>query len=78
MNILLNGANGRMGNEIINAVEKQNDMKIVCGFDREENKEGKFPIYNKIDDIKEKSKAKFGHSKHFMYLCRQIKTKNNE
>jgi hypothetical protein len=35
-------------------------------------------IHVSIDDIKEKSKAKFGHSKHFMYLCRQIKTKNNE
>ena len=30
------------------------------------------------DFMSEKSKAKFGHSKHFMYLCRQIKTKNNE
>ena len=44
---------GRMGNEIINVVKKQNDIKIVCGFDREENKEGEFPIYNKIKDIKE-------------------------
>lgn len=54
MNILLNGASGRMGNEIINAVEKQDDMKIVCGFDREKIKSGNFPIYNKIEDIKEK------------------------
>ena len=53
MNILLNGANGRMGNEIINAVEQQNDLKIVCGFDREYSIQGKFPIYNKTDDIKE-------------------------
>ena len=42
-----------MGNEIINAAEKQNDIKIVCGFDREATRKGKFPIYNKIEDIKE-------------------------
>lgn len=44
---------GRMGNEIITAVEKQSDMKIICGFDRDESIEGKFPIYNKIENIKE-------------------------
>ena len=42
-----------MGNEIVNAVKKQSDAKIVCGFDKEEDKSGSFPIYNKIDDIKE-------------------------
>lgn len=45
--------NGRMGNEIINAIKKQDDIKIVCGFDREQSKEGEFPIYNNIEDIKE-------------------------
>jgi len=45
---------GRMGNEIANAVEKQQDLNIVCGFDREANIDGNFPIYNKTEDIKEK------------------------
>ena len=53
MRILLNGANGRMGNEIIELVKKQSDVKVVCGFDKEENKKVQFPIYNKIEDIKE-------------------------
>ena len=44
---------GRMGNEIINAIEQEKDLKIVCGFDREYSIQGKFPIYNKTDDIKE-------------------------
>lgn len=42
---------GRMGCEVINVVEKQSDLKIVCGFDREKSEDGKFPIYNKIEDI---------------------------
>lgn len=54
MNILLNGANGRMGKEIISVVKKQNDINIVCGFDQIESKEGEFPIYNNIENIKEK------------------------
>lgn len=45
---------GKMGNEVIKAVDKYNaDFKIVCGFDREENNLG-FPIYNDIQKIKEK------------------------
>lgn len=53
MNILLNGANGRMGNEIISIVRNQEDMNIVCGFDQKASKNGIFPIYNNIEDIKE-------------------------
>ena len=42
-----------MGKEIINAVEKQNDLKIVCGFDKDIVENGQFQIYNKIEDIKQ-------------------------
>ena len=52
MNILLNGALGKMGEEVIKAVEKNKDFKIICGFDiKEENKD--FPIYSDIKKIKE-------------------------
>lgn len=40
-----------MGNEVINAAIKQEDLKIVCGFDRECSDNGLFPIYNKIENI---------------------------
>lgn len=42
-----------MGKEIIIASKNQADMKIVCGFDREEDFDGEFPIYSKIENIKE-------------------------
>lgn len=45
---------GRMGNEVATCVKGQQDLKIVSGFDREENLKGEFPIYNKIENIKEK------------------------
>lgn len=51
MNILLTGALGKMGEEIIKAVEKT-DNKIMCGYDqKKENKD--FPVYNDIKEIKE-------------------------
>ncbi len=53
MNILLNGANGRMGKEVIMAAQNQENMNIVCGFDREENFLGEFPVYNDTQNIKE-------------------------
>ena len=52
MNILLTGALGKMGEEIIKAVEKTDD-KIVCGYDQKKEDIG-FPVYNNIEDIKEK------------------------
>ena len=53
MNILLNGADGKMGSEVIKAVEAQEGFEIVCGFDQNESN-NKFPIYNNIENIKEK------------------------
>ncbi len=53
LNILLNGANGKMGNEVIQAVKNTENFEIVCGFDLEESNTN-FPIYNKIQNIKEK------------------------
>ena len=45
---------GRMGKEIIEAAKKQEDVKIVCGFDLNENIENGFPVYNNLEKIKEK------------------------
>lgn len=53
MKILLSGADGKMGNEIINAVKGNENFEIICGFDVNERK-GEFPIYNDIKNIKEK------------------------
>ena len=55
MRVLINGATGRMGMELENAIEKQEDIKTVCGFGIEEKDNVKFPIYNKIENIKEEA-----------------------
>lgn len=53
MNILLNGATGRMGKEVIKKVAEEKDLNITCGVGIGENNE-KFPIYENTKDIKEK------------------------
>lgn len=54
INVLLNGANGKMGSEVIEAIGRVEDFKIVCGFDREETNQNGFPVYNSIEKISEK------------------------
>lgn len=54
INVLLNGANGKMGSEVIEAISKTEGIEIVCGFDREETNQNGFHIYNSIDKISEK------------------------
>ena len=46
MNVLLNGALGKMGNEVKEAIKKQEELKIVSGFDREKNLTGELTIYS--------------------------------
>ena len=53
MNILLNGATGRMGKEVIKKVAEEKDLNIICGVGIGENNE-KFPIYENTKDIEEK------------------------
>ena len=53
MKILLSGANGKMGNEIIQATKSQENIEIVCGFDAVIGNQN-FPVYSDIQNIKEK------------------------
>ena len=54
MNVLINGADGKMGNELLSVIKDKDDFDVVCGVDRETNKKKGFPIYSNIEDIKEK------------------------
>lgn len=49
--VLLNGANGRMGNEVIKASAEFENIEIVAGFDRVENLECKFPVFTDVEKI---------------------------
>ena len=54
MNVLINGASGKMGNELFSVIKENEEFEVVCGVDKNEDLNGEFPIYSKIEDIKEK------------------------
>ena len=52
INVLLNGCNGKMGQEVTKQICQYPDMVLSCGFDIYDNELNTFPVYKKIDDIK--------------------------
>lgn len=54
INVLLCGANGKMGRVIENCVSSRKDMRIVAGIDINNVVYADFPIYKSIVDCKEK------------------------
>ena len=56
-NLIITGANGKMGKVIQNIVANRNDCNIVAGVDLNTEDNGHFPIYSSIFDVKEKADA---------------------
>ncbi len=53
LKVLINGINGRMGQEVLKQVEIADDLEVCCGVDKFNNNETKFPIYTDINLIEE-------------------------
>lgn len=53
INVLINGCNGRMGQEVIKQMNQYPDMLLSCGFDVNDKGLNTFPVYQKLDDIKD-------------------------
>lgn len=54
INILLCGANGKMGKAVTKALENAADIKIAAGFDLNTESAGDFKVYNDLSLITEK------------------------
>lgn len=55
INILISGANGKMGKKVLEASLLSQNVKAVCGVDLIENlSNSDFPIYSSFDSVKEK------------------------
>ena len=52
--VLINGCNGKMGQEVIKAIQNNEKFAVLNGVDKEENADYIFPVYTDISDIKEK------------------------
>ena len=52
--VLINGCNGKMGQEVIKAIHDNEKFTVLNGVDKEENPDYIFPVYTNKNDIKEK------------------------
>lgn len=52
--VLINGCNGKMGQEVIKVINNNEKFAVVNGVDKEENPDYIFPVYTNAEDIKEK------------------------
>ena len=51
MKVLVNGCNGKMGQEVANEVRLTQDMDVVCGVDRIDTGDNLFPVFTKVSEI---------------------------
>ena len=51
MKVLINGCNGKMGQEVAKEVKLAQDMDVVCGVDRIDTGDNCFPVFTKVSDI---------------------------
>ena len=52
--IMVNGCNGKMGQIVCDLINQDKNLVLKCGFDRCITGEFAFPVFNKLEQIKEK------------------------
>lgn len=52
--VLINGCNGKMGQEVLNAINNNDNFEVLNGVDIKENHDYIFSVYTNTDEIKEK------------------------
>lgn len=52
--VLINGCNGKMGQEVLNAINNNENFEVLNGVDIKENPKYNFPVYTNTNEIKEK------------------------
>ena len=51
INVLVNGCNGKMGQEVVNQIEQSSDFLVLAGFDKEDLGNTSFPVYTSLSSI---------------------------
>ncbi len=54
MKILINGINGKMGQEVANVIDNDKDIVLVGGVDKENTGMYTYPVYTNVSKIEEK------------------------
>ncbi len=53
LKVLINGCNGKMGQILCNLIEKDENLTVICGVDKESTVNFNFPVYTKTEEISE-------------------------
>lgn len=53
ISVLINGCNGKMGQEVAKAIEKDDKFQVCCGVDRIDGGDNKFPVYTDLSLVAE-------------------------
>ena len=51
MKVLINGCNGKMGQEVAKQIKLTEGVDVLCGFDRADTGDNNFPVFTNINDI---------------------------
>lgn len=51
LDVLINGCNGRMGQMLINQINESDNIKVVCGVDKDDIHKYIFPVFTNIESI---------------------------
>lgn len=49
--VLINGCNGKMGQEVAKEIKITQDIEVLCGVDRIDTGDNNFPVFTDINDI---------------------------
>lgn len=51
LKVLINGCNGKMGQEVAKRIKETEEVETLCGIDRIDTGDNAFPVFQKIEDI---------------------------
>ena len=51
MKVLINGCNGKMGQEVAKQIRSMEDIDVLCGVDKTDSGDNIFPVFTNIHDI---------------------------
>lgn len=51
MKVLINGCNGKMGQELAKEIKLDDEAEILCGYDRSDLGDNGFPVFTDVNDI---------------------------
>ena len=53
INVLVSGCNGKMGQVVVNEIDKFDNLNLCCGFDKFDKGQNTYPVFSDVSNISE-------------------------